>query len=761
MAILPATFAMVDDPVNGRFSIDPSASFSSPLQLVDSEAAIIIPQNDEDISVAAGATLVLEFTSVNPGTWYIAAGPDSAVLTQSTDRKSCTLTWAIPAGMVGHSRFMGVGCKVGNVVVESTRRVYVGVNNIIKFGSGVGYDYSDPVLARAAMGSGDVLVIQDGIYTGEVARALQMYKVPGINSLVPNGEHTVNLSASHVPNSVVMQKWTTVMSETPFGVIVDLENNNQFAHQSFFYVSGNLDTTKIEDWSRWQSNLQSPNDEIRGIAVKGIVAKNCADSAYYVQNADHFHFEYVGATNCCFPNSGNNASESSAYSYFYASRCLLEYFFSDSSGRYDPSKFKTDQVVHRRFLGRRGYANPLATGQSYHQPFAGSSSYSSRKARESDAVLFDFDSDYIEYSSAEAGCAFFDPSTGDEDYPQDCRRNQCFAIRMDMGFIQGTANAITDDAQQRSMRYDSMIGYGLHNKLTGLFISNGPLFGRDMRLFRSRPLGGGGDDSSFFGVYLTNQEWENVLLCDLGWDEVTQDTLDQGPLATSKLEDYLNILSGYLHNFKGSPLLSITSNDQSTINLDQALNPYENGVMYIERIEEGSVLAGLGYPTKSRLIADGEAGTFFDDPNFEDYDTGVFWLQRMFIEKIAPIFQGYSYSGPQGNLSGDRGLMQSGSNFIEEHQALLGNTPYPVYLSVSGGGGKISVSIAHLSEKFKANITAIKIKVDDQVEATLNAATTAAEFSNLIAGHRYNVRAAYVDSVTGESGLSQNYSVAA
>ncbi len=304
MALLAQTFSMTAAADGVKRSIDPGGTFGNAVTKVATVKPTVTRVSSWGQRVTKGNTYTAVFSSDYAGYWEIKAGVDGHTRTVSNDGKVCTVTWNTPAGMAGESIHVVAMCKNFGGEGFAFDIVHVSVNNILQVGAG--HPYADLHAAYAAAIPGDTIVIKDGTYTADGFRttingygANQPYEPP-------TGNFTVDNSGDN-PEYTITQ-FTTVMSETPFGVILDGSvggwNNIIWIQGNTAFEEGFGDIPYMgPDWA-----LTPEGTDRRGIKFAGLVCKNSEGTSIWIYHCDHIKLQYCIGVNSNSGTSGNGAS---------------------------------------------------------------------------------------------------------------------------------------------------------------------------------------------------------------------------------------------------------------------------------------------------------------------------------------------------------------------------------------------------------------------------------------------------------------------
>ena len=248
------------------------------------EAPVITANTDDDYFVPKGSLMSITFTASSACTLLPKRVNADMTKTYSTDGTQLTISWFVPASMPGDSIY--IGCEAHIYGSESTEaisdkyvRVHIGkvAADIHRFGKGTSIEIIQDAIESSAIKSGDTVIIADDVYTNirdQIGIGYFGNQFAGSNLVTPNGVddgvETVPLldyDGNNIGNQTFQKtsKYTTIMAETPYGVIIDRES-----------LSGQGNTIVLTGRAR-----QASTDGFRftyGIAIRGFAFRHVTQS---------------------------------------------------------------------------------------------------------------------------------------------------------------------------------------------------------------------------------------------------------------------------------------------------------------------------------------------------------------------------------------------------------------------------------------------------------------------------------------------------
>lgn len=742
MAIVAQAFSMTPAADGVKRSIDPAGQFGNGVVKVATSAPTVSLTSAVDQQIAAGAQYIALFTSDFAGSWEIKAGFDGFTKSVSSDGLTCTVIWNTPGAMPGESFHVTAKCKNFGGESLAFDRVHVGINSILRVGSGE--TYADLVAAYAAMVPGDTVIIKDGTYTGENFR-MRRDSYTAVQPYQPKtGNFTTNNGGANPVYTIT--QFSTVMSETPFGVILD----GQGTWANGVELWGNTDLEvdqQNQGWSNGGSIIEKTGTDRRGIKIAGIVAKNTTGANFWTYHCDHIKHQYCIGMDA---NTPAQLPEGNATNFRYqnSTDCLCEYSFALGGGRYKFSTQRSLRVIYRRCIGR--------TDQRLGDDPIGFVSYYAPREQKAQNILH-IDSDTSEFWAALGGVqgSYGVPSTGDNAYPQDVTFERCGTLHSDQSFM--TNDGYDQPDNLTSMKWIDCWSRDVRLEEGDLFRDGPAMIDRHTHIDIDGIVDPGVSQSNFFHNGRSRETITKSILINPGWDRPTQLQADQGPVFYTG--ESITFDDGYIYGWTAAGTIEAANRPGpvTLTNTDQVTDPYTIGLKYLGRVEPGSQLESEAAGCNNFYFAKGELGAFYGDAN-DELETSIEWIPQTCYELAAPFFKAHSYTGQtrtQGIqlLDGDRGFCATGEDLREYVLADLGNTPIPL-IDVQKQGGGLRVLFKPFADNHKTNITGFEVYLDNELAQTCAANSHEVLFSSLVSGHSYSAHVVAVDSVKGDSGPS-------
>ncbi|MBL4866408.1 MAG: hypothetical protein JKY67_08535 [Pseudomonadales bacterium] len=742
MALVSQTFKITAAADAVRRSIDPFGNFgASGNDLVATVAPVVSLSSSIDQTVAVGNTYTATFTSTEAGHWDIKAGFDGYTVAVSADSLSATITWVTPATMPGES--FHVTAKCHNFGGESFNfdRVHVGVNAVLF--AGAGKTYADLEAAFAAMSSGDTIVLSDGTYTGDSNNVIRLDGFTATQIRLPlSGIYTTDNSGADPVQAITC--YTTVMSESPFGVLIDKQGLSGTGIELIGNTPLESYELNTEGWS--SGHLIAAGTDRRGIKLAGFVVKDSQSTGIWVMQCDHIKLQYCLAfeNGVGFVSGANSVTNISIQN---STDCLVEYAFGFGEGRYKVSTYQSKRIVVRRGFARqdqREGADPMAAVNLYRERQSACQNY------------LHIDSDSFEFWDAagtSGNISFGFAATGVYGYPKDGKFDRVGSLNNECGFIFNDAYENPNDYQ--GFLFKDVWAHDIEVPQNS-FCQNGPMRIENFTFSEIDTTGrSSGGNTDLFLNYRSGEDLKRGIMKYLGWDGSSP--VDQGSLAISGSggqDTFWIFRDGYLYGFQG-----VIGGQGSVIlaNIDQASNPSSLGYDYLGRIEEGSTIESQGYGARDFYYGVGKAGTLYGETDYE-LETTEPWIERSCYELVRTYFRDHSYTGATRTLGtqtllGDRGWCKDDDDLLDYITSYTGKTPLLSCRATAVNGDGI-ITWKHPASKYRTNITGIKIYLDGSLAGTVAANAYGMKIPGLAVGHNFKVQCAVVDSVTGEGGLS-------
>lgn len=734
MALLTQTFIVNPAVDSSRRSIDPGGIFGSGTNSVEYTIPVVSLLTPLDQEIAKGSIYTATFSSTFAGHWDIKVPFDDYSVFVSSDARTATITWVTSASMIGESFHVVAKCK--NIGGEGFAydRVHVGVTNLLF--AGVGETYSNLTTAFAAMVPGDTIILSDGTYAESDGNNMYLDFSDGDLHLPKSGIYTTDNSGTDPVYT--FSQMSTVMSETPFGVVYDMIATP--SSQALGLV-GDTDLEADQNFSNFP--FTGPNSTRRGIKITGFVIKNTQGSGASVLQADHIKFQYI----CCYDNGINYSSGPNNVANIgiqNSTDCLVEYCFGFGEGRYKVSTYQCKRSVVRRGLGRhdaRLGGDPMACINLYRQ----------RQGLVQNYLHLDSDSfDFWDIGDGYGNISFGGAATQAHDYPKEFKYDR-------VGTLNNQCGSWYNDAYDNPSTYTEFVFKDIWSHDIEIpqnsFSNNGPMVIDGFTWSRINNNG----PTSFCNNYRSGNTLTNGVIVNMGWDGSA--AASQGFLVEvggSGRDEFWNYSDGYNYEFLGQ--LAPGGNPYTLTNINTSDNPNNRGFDYVGRIEEGSIIDGEGYGARNFYSGVGKAGTFYGDTDFE-LETSKPWLEKSCYELVRPHFRDYSYTGVMrdggnGTLSGNRGWCRNDDDLIDYITAYTGKAPL-LSCEASVVGTSALITWKYPASKHRTNITGVRVYLDGELAGTTSAAAFGLQLAGLVSGHTFKVQCVLIDSIKGDSGLSE------
>ncbi len=754
MALLAQTFSLTAAADGVKRWIDPNGTFGNAVSVVAVTQPTVTRVSGWGQRITKGNVYTAVFSSDYAGFWEIKAGFDGHTKSVSSDGRVCTVSWTTPAGKPGESYHVTAMCKNFGGEAFAFDIVHVSVNNVLLVGSG--QTYADLHAAYAAAISGDTIIVMNGIYSADNFQT----RIDGYGANQPyeppTGNFTLDTGGTDPVRTITQM--TSVMAETPFGVILD----GHGVWGSCFTIQGNTafeadyaaEPSMGQDW-----HLTGAGTDRCGIKFAGFVCKNTVGANIWVYHCDHIKLQYCMAIDGNTP-PGDSAGNGSSIRFQNSTDCLGEYCYSCGDGRL---KFSTYQS--KRTLFRRGvFRNDQRDGTD---PMGGVNLY--RTVDSAAQNCLQVDSNTSEFWPAVTDGhqgAFGISSTGINDLPHDCYFQRCGAIHSEHTFIAQDGYDAADDID--NIVFEDMWAYDIALPDNNSLVRDGPMIVNRASVIKiDLKVTPDIDKSNAFHDGRSRQTWNGLIVYMLGWDRDTDTATDQGPIffTGQTASESINMNGGYI--YESTSALGLNTGNGGDLNLvdvnDETDNPFDRGLMYPGRVESGSILEADGDGPNNFYLAKGAGGTFYGETDWE-LETEIDWLGKCLYELAAVHFKTHSYTGPvrsggSATLSGDRGFCADGEDLRDYITSAYGYTPFPTISGQKQGAG-LKVSWHQFAANHNSNIAGFEIYLDNELAQITAANIHEVVFSSLVAGHTYTAKVVAVDSVTGDSGPSYEFTVA-
>ena len=742
MALVSQTFRITAAADGVRRSIDQYGNFgASGNDLVATAAPVASLSSFVDQSISVGSVYEATFVSTEAGHWDIKAPFDGYTVVVGSDSKSATISWATPVGMPGESFHVVAKCRNFGGESYAFDRVHVGVNSVLF--AGAGQTHPDLISAFAAMSPGDTVVLSNGTYTGDSNNVIRLEGYTANQIRMPSsGIYTTDTSG--VDPVYTISTYTTVMSETPFGVVLD----KQGLAGSGIELVGN---TILENYERntagWVSNhLTTVGTDRRGIKIAGFVVSESQASGIWVMQCDHIKIQYALAFNngIGYVSGPNNVMNIAVQN---SADCLVEYGFGFGEGRYKVSTYQSKRCIIRRGFARHDQrlgSDPMAAVNMYRERQSTCQNY------------LHLDSDTYEFwdpAGASGNISFGFAATGANSYPKDGKIDRCGALNNECGawFNDGYDNV----NGYQGFLYKDVWAHDLTIPQNAL-CSDGPMRIENFSISDIDGVGlPGAAVTNFFWNYRSEEDLKRGVMVNVGWNGSI--ATDQGSLAFSGagvIDTFWSFSGGYLYDFQA--LVNGGGNTTLT-NVDQVNDPRTLGYEYLGRIEEGSTIEGQNFGARNFYYGVGKAGTLYGETESE-LETDVPWIERSCYELVRTFFRDISYTGPTRTLGsqtllGDRGWCRDDDDLLDYVTSYTGKTPL-LSCRASAVNGDAIITWKPLASKYRANITEFRVYLDGALAGSVAPNSYGMRVPGISAGHVFKVQCVAVDSVTGVGGLS-------
>ncbi len=581
------------------------------------EQPIINPVNNQQILQGNTYTYTPTLSQGRNVTWYKVYGPDDLSVSGSNG----SITWNIPGTLPGEAFYVGVkacndrGCGTETWIVNvgDGNFVYIDPDLVTGNNDGTSWDnaFRSVTVGTSAAGtqSGDTLIVKNGVYSDADNR---IYNDPsGRGSVPPSGSPTA---------------YTTILAETPGGVLFDGENIRRPIR-----LKGSHDTGR--------GSTSPATIEVSYIAIKGFVAgRSSAAGAIGLSSVHHIKLIYCGAY--------DQAADSGAIiGIGYSSFVLVESCYAYGHGRELIAAFMSDRVILRRNVGRIDRSTSS-------EPIGGFVHYSDRDSITANCIVIDSDQPQYWLNHTYLAGAFCNDCGAycyyDFGQIENIVTTRSLALNS-YGKLIVKSNSQGNSTEAEAV-YDNIVGWDMK-----AWYGNGAHVGDPTSMILSR-----GDiviDQSTFGAFSSPagpvaggaffNSWED--------DSVSGDVVTNSIIYN--IRDYDDVGGGLFFDWETVDHNNIY--DTGSINVyntadtnGENYNPVTNGLEYITRVSPGSQLDNDGIGADLSFMY-GKSGTMWGEPGYNSETTTPMWpfpAEDLIQEKMA------AYSYDSGNLSGERGF---------------------------------------------------------------------------------------------------------
>ncbi|EKE21675.1 MAG: hypothetical protein ACD_7C00157G0005 [uncultured bacterium] len=457
----------------------------------------------------------------------------------------------------------------------------------------------------SSMLGGDELIIRNGTYVGS-------QNAIGEAILPPSGNNNA---------------YTTIRAENDFNVIFDGENI-----RSMFYT-----------WI--------PREYIY---FKGLKWINSNDTAVHIYEWNHAKF-----IKCAFMNGENSFRVSTVWA-SSGSNYLFEDCHAWGSGRYSLNIQTSNDVVVRRFVSRLDAVTGSLSDGTAPYPAAHFMSYASQNVEWQNCIALDSDQDYFislasYYLGGYATHAFYDG-----EYTENNFYNGCIALNIDMHNINPSYAGVPGPGflldGSRSSNYLNCIAWDTARGFSGNNLEN--YTGSINHSTVSVNTFGG--DLSYDGINSDlNLNIANSVI--MGGSRLGDGSGIRGGVFSDYNAFYGNInrLTGSTDNYSLGSVAGI--HDYSHENGNE-INPLDNSLKYITRVESGSDFEGIasdgGYVGANVSNKIGTSGTMYGENDY-NINTNVSLWPFPYEDQIKNDFASYNADGINPNIpDGKRGFAE-------------------------------------------------------------------------------------------------------
>lgn len=732
----------------------------------DTTAPVITRKtHSQEVFVTQGNTLSVTYVSDIPCYWEVKAGTQFTEVL-SADGLEITLSWSVPANQPGDSDYIGVvAWRYGDDTTEVYDEMYdiyhVGkvAGDIKTLGVGTAYTTLQAGIEQTA-NSGDTLIIEDGLYNAATDTLMVGYYPGGVNYDTPNGvttgSDTVNVlgadgvTVTGTEDIVVIDKFTTIMSRTPLGAVVDRQYKLNSSRLLGNYRAGPYDGFRTT----------------HGISVKGVAFRNLVDSPA-THRADECHYKWCSmvqdTTSTDFAveyplddpeyqdGSFMGAHSSARRSTFEGVSAIGNNRFGFLAGRTAPEDENASKYCS---IKQAIVTNACSSGwnDSLCQAFTGYGSrhYEFLNCISIDSQLF---KDGVGTEESISGpmtpnYAFICTNNASDDHYfegvasiNDLRGG----IRMNVA-----ANAIYSDIKNAifwnrdgSSSIDISLEYVERMNLDNITM------GRNTDWFANV--------GSMVAVDDNTVNHNNILIVYPRWDSVTIDEVIDGSAEVGVDDNFVFIPTGE------TPAAGYLANLNTYYEIDAA-NVISSGAQYLTRPEPGSAIEGYGIGCMDWFAWMGDSTIAYQDgaPTRHDGANYKNWMSRLPMLQFRSERATYSCTRVATEYTGDVGAFAAGVNIIDYINAIGTspanpvNTPFieDIYVYLNASNNPV-LCWRPLCPAYRLFVSEICIYIDGVETITgLDRSVFFYELTGLSSGVK-SLRVVVKDSVTGDSGLSR------
>lgn len=716
-------------------------------------APVVSVTTTQDLLPTVGVQTTTSFSSTQPGHWSIASNVPGATLSVASDMLSATITWT-PQAYPVCSIYVAARCVNAGGSSIGVCRAHPGMRGVVKVGTG--WDYSTLRAAFAAVKAfanpgGYAFVIKDGTYTAQ--NMFINFAGQSDQDQPPCGEYTTNTSGTDPVYTIT--RFTSVMAETPFGVVFD-GGGTGYGHLwgCGIQLWGG---TSLEDYERntmgWDNTGAVAGRNLRGIHLAGFVTKDTEYSGWISFHCDHIFYEYGigGEVARLDPNSNMTALQ-----FQRSLDCVMENMYSFGPTRYNESTYESKRIQMRRVFGRKDVVKTQ-------EPHGGVIFYRGRNCRADNFLHFDADqleefdtTQSLSPPSQDVGFMGI-AATGVTSYPRDTVFNRGLMINSRMGFSENDAYDVTST-------YFTDFQF---NDVGAWYYKPDDKWGGGAGI----SAGGPSTFNNMTSVYLDNVDSEytanafrkridinDSILYNMGHQYDGSGRGLYNFAYASGPDNYVHLTN--VTNYGASFATEIAGNASYYVktNVDTTTNPTTQGMRYPGRLEAGSAYKTSHRGQDNFYHAVGPRGYNWGQTNYTQA-TNQNWLEEGMIELALPHFRAYSYTGATNTLgtqtlSGNRGGAQSNRNLIDYVISKVDrDVPFPLSVHIQTSGSGHYLSLRQFASYYMTNVTAFKVYQNGTLVHTSSSKNVHGFYvTGLTVGASITITA--VDSVYGESGHS-------
>lgn len=542
--------------------------------------------------------------------WSKEYGPDDATV----DPVTGMLQWTIPADMASESIHLGVKAMAsdGSSSIETWILTIGDVPQIIY----VGKDevYKTVADGLDALVSGGTLIIRDGVYRGDESDFIN------------------NFAGGSLPPSGNADNFTTIIAENPGKVILDGEGKSG----SVIRISGNWINP---DWP--EQNVGS--GPLEYISFRGIHVDNSLNSGIFVSNVQYMKLIDMGVSDSgrkaqCSFTGGSSCGATNIY-VRRSNQVLLEDVYTWGHARYQIGFRKSMNSVVRRAVSR-------IDGYIGREPVGSMMTYCSKNIDWQNSVVVDSNSEKFWARHTYMSNSFGYAASDCKGYPENSTYHSGIALNNSLPFT-----GMNDDHVDAKFNYvKNSIGWGDtvardnhgHSGPLNYINMTGPLETDQLTLgqFDTKTKG------YFFHDYHPLRI-SNSIIYRSGWDG--EKTNPRGLMGISPSELTFNYVNFFDNGMTDWSIANGNYAGNVYFPNRIEIDPRQNGLTYLPKIDEGSVLATAGEGGK-RLGAHiinrlGRSGKFYGQQGWDELTEQPLWPYPH-QDLIKQKFADYSYTGP-------------------------------------------------------------------------------------------------------------------